>query len=418
MTESLAMAIRRALVLSVVLEAACGGSHAGGGTGGNGGGGSGGGGASGGSGGGGSGGTSGGGASGTGGPDASSDGKSGAGGGSGADGATSDAGAGEQPPSCAPGGPGLGNCGASHESCCTSLPVAGGAYARTYDFSADGSADASPDAGAGAGTDPATVTDFRLDKYDVTVGRFRQFVSAVSSADGGVGWRPPPGTGKHAHLNGGLGLSDVGAPADAGVTHEPGWVATGDSNVVPTDANLSSCGANSTWTAAPGARENLPINCVTWWEAYAFCIWDGGFLPSESEWEYAAAGGSRQLPYPWGATDPGKANRYAIYDCDYPDGSGICASVSNIAPVGTATAGAGAWGQLDLAGNLGQWNLDWYAAYVSPCTDCARATKGSSRVLRGGAFGDAMSNLQPTYRTANDPALRNDFAGIRCARSP
>jgi sulfatase modifying factor 1 len=415
MNESLAKAVRRALVLAVVLQAACGGSHAGSGTGGHGGGGasgtSGGGGA--GTSGGGGAGTSGGGASGTGSPDASSDGK---GGGSGADGATSDAGASEVP-SCAPGGPGLGNCGASHESCCTSLLVAGGAYARTYDVSADGGADASAEAGTEAGTDPATVAGFRLDKYDVTVGRFRQFVSAVSPGDGGVGWRPAAGAGKHAHLNGGLGLLDVGAPADAGVTHEPGWVSADDGNIAPTNANLSSCGANSTWTAAAGAQENLPINCVTWWEAYAFCIWDGGFLPSEAEWEYAA-GGSRELPYPWGATDPGTMNRYAIYDCDYPDGTGICASASNIAPVGTATAGAGAFGQLDLVGNMWQWNLDWYAPYVSPCTDCVRATKGSSRVLRGGGFGDAASNLRPTYRNANDPTIRNDFDGIRCARGP
>ncbi len=51
--------------------------------------------------------------------------------------------------------------------------------------------------------DPASVSGFRLDKYQVTVGRFRQFVAASVA-----GWRPAAGSGKHAHLNGGQGLAE------------------------------------------------------------------------------------------------------------------------------------------------------------------------------------------------------------------
>jgi formylglycine-generating enzyme required for sulfatase activity len=123
-------------------------------------------------------------------------------------------------------------------------------------------------------------------------------------------------------------------------------------------------------------NENLPINCVNWYEAYAFCIWDGGFLPSEAEWEYAAAGGSEQREYPWGSAAPGTANQYAIYDCDYGSDAGGCpnpgvGSIANIAPVGTATLGAGLWGQLDLIGDLMVWTLDGRAPYVDPCSDCS-----------------------------------------------
>ena len=250
------------------------------------------------------------------------------------------------------------------------------------------------------------VNSFRLDKYLVTVARFRQFVN------GGAGHLPAVGTGKHAYLDGGQGLANNGA--DGG--HEPGWVATDNGDVAPTNANLT-CDPNATWTDTAGSQENLPINCVNWYEAYAFCIWDGGFLPSEAEWEYAAAGGSEQREYPWGSADPGLTDAYAIFLCDYPDGGGSCDTLANIAPVGTATLGAGLWGQLDMAGEVWEWSLDWYAPYAA-CVNCADATPGAARVVRGGQYDDLGLTLFPPYRNFFYPTARFDYIGFRCARAP
>jgi formylglycine-generating enzyme required for sulfatase activity len=310
------------------------------------------------------------------------------------------------PPSCrvADGGASGTGCGPTSESCCTSLQIPGGAYNRTYSNGGSG-----PTAEA----DPATVSGFRLDKYLVTVGRFRQFVTAWNA---GSGYTPPAGSGKHTHLNGGQGLPDSGSPGN----YETGWVPSDDSNITPTNDNLACDPMYATWTRNAGGQENLPMNCVNWYEAYAFCIWDGGFLPSEAEFEYASAGGRQEREYPWGSTAPGTANQYAIYNCNYPDGSASCSAVTNIAPVGTAVLGAGLWGQLDLVGDMSEWNLDWNAPYVNPCTDCAFLTGGSGRVNRGGYFeSSAATNLQSAFRNEGlYPTDRFQSFGLRCARTP
>ena len=256
------------------------------------------------------------------------------------------------PPSCQSSGPGLTDCGPNGESCCTSLKVQGGTFDRTYTNDGSGATDEA---------DPATISDFRLDKYLVTVGRFRQFVEAWN---GGSGYTPPAGSGKHNHLNGGKGLADSGDPG----SFETGWLTSDNDYITPTNQNLITCNDQfATWTMSPGTQEKLPMNCVNWYEAYAFCIWDGGFMPSETEFEYTSAGGSQQREYPWGTTDPGTANKYAIWNCNYGSDPGNCTDVTNIAPVGSATLGAGLWGQLDLVGNLLEWNLDYNAPYASPC---------------------------------------------------
>jgi formylglycine-generating enzyme required for sulfatase activity len=278
----------------------------------------------------------------------------------------------------------------------------GGTYDRTYTGGDDGGT---------VQADPATVSAFRLDKYEVTVGRFRQF---VNDWDGGAGYLPPAGSGKHTHLNEGMGLDN--SDSDAGATYETGWVAADDSDVAPTNIHLACESQFDTWTASTGDQENLPINCVNWYEAYAFCIWDGGFLPSEAEWEAAAAGESQQREYPWGAADPGTTNQYAIYDCYYASDSGAC--TGGAAPVGTPTLGAGLWGQLDLAGNVNEWALDSYAAFGSPCADCAYLTAGSFRVLRGGYFYNYASYLDPSVRSDDRPTVRSICIGFRCARTP
>lgn len=303
------------------------------------------------------------------------------------------------PASCWAGGPGVSACGPDSESCCTSYEVFGGnLYYRTYTSDSDGGADSL--------ADPASVSTFLLDKYDVTVGRFRPFVAAWNA-----GFRPNAGSGKHTHLNGGLGLVNAGPTGG----FEPGWLASDDANVAPAQM---SCGSATTWTSTATAQDSLPMNCVNWYEAYAFCIWDsGGFLPSDAELEYAAAGGLEQREYPWGSVLPGTNNAYAIYGCYFDPAS--CYTAAAIAPVGTAAFGAGLWGQNDLAGNVWQWDLDYGSVpYVDPCVDCAYLTPTNERVVRGGDFESGLSVLLSSSSDDAPPTDREVIYGFRCARSP
>jgi formylglycine-generating enzyme required for sulfatase activity len=333
------------------------------------------------------------------------------------------------PPSCATSGPGRSTCGENgDESCCSSLPVGGGRYFRSY---------TNTGSGAKGQADSATVSGFRLDKYEVTVARFREFVKYLENG----GMPPAAGSGKHAHLNAGKGLADS---AKSG-SFEPGWDAKWSSKI-PAGAGATAkwkallnkagsgggggCNLYGTWTDTPGKNELLPITCTSWYESYAFCIWDHGFLPSEAEWKYAAAGGDEQRAYPWGTAAPGSENEYAIYDCCYPDGkcsasSGrdTCTGVVNAAPVGFAAKGVGRYGQIDLVGNVWEWNLDRYANYVSPCEDCAYLTGASTnRVLPGAGFhtGESGTLLYSSNRSSvsyDAETYRGDYAvGVRCAR--
>src|SRR4029078_5664628 len=95
------------------------------------------------------------------------------------------------------------------------------------------------------------------------------------------------------------------------------------------------------------------------------------------------------------------------------------ATSTGLAPVGTAAMGAGRWGQLDLAGEIWEWNLDWKNTHVTPCTDCVSVPKASYRIFRGDNFGGSVNNLVPTVRGGDiAPEGRDSNFGFRCARAP
>jgi len=81
--------------------------------------------------------------------------------------------------------------------------------------------------------------------------------------------------------------------------------------------------------------------------------------------------------------------------------------------------GDGKWGHADLAGNVAEWTLDWYAAtYPTPCDGCANLTSATNRALRGGGFGTNELMLRGAARSSFAPTGRSIVIGLRCARAP
>lgn len=297
-------------------------------------------------------------------------------------------------PSCA----GMQGTECRNESCCTSLFVPGGRFAMGR--SEDGT-DRYP-GGYAVELPEHTVwlSPFWLDKYEVTVGRVRSYLASLKPNT-----YPEETSGANPHI------------ADSG------WQAAWNRLLLGKDELSTAlvCDSNyPSFTPAAGNSEQLPMNCLTWYEAFAFCIWDGGRLPTEAEWEFAAAGGAENHLYPWGEAAPTKV--LAAIDCWAGGSSGECAP-NDVKPVGNTPAGNGRWGHADLVGSMAEYVLDTYLTdfYSSPLAvrnNAASLGPSALRGLRGGNFLTTASESRIALRGGATPDSRWNGVGVRCARDP
>jgi formylglycine-generating enzyme len=152
-----------------------------------------------------------------------------------------------------------------------------------------------------------------------------------------------------------------------------------------------------------------PVVEVNWHGAQAYCEHYGYVLPTEAQWEYAAAGPDART-YPWG-------NVWAPEKCCNGVNRGPFGSTF---PVGSFPAGASWCGALDMAGNVQEWCADWYSETyyeVSPKLDPRGPANGGLKVCRGGSWYDYSSKyLRGAYRDEHVTGNHISTLGFRCAQ--
>ncbi len=167
------------------------------------------------------------------------------------------------------------------------------------------------------------------------------------------------------------------------------------------------------WEAVMGSNPsyfkgaNLPVVNVNWFDCQEFIrklneLTGKQFrLPTEAEWEYAARGGKRSYGV-----------KYAG-DNDI-DNVGWYSGNSNLTihPVGQKRPNE--LGLYDMTGNVMEWCQDWYGSYSSASqTNPQGPATGTSRVLRGGSWGDGSQYSHLSCRYDYDPDNRGGDSGLR-----
>ena len=161
---------------------------------------------------------------------------------------------------------------------------------------------------------------------------------------------------------------------------------------------------------ANGKGDDYPIYYVNWEDVQEFLsklnakTGKSYRLPTESEWEYASAGGQKSKGYLYSGSD--KPEDIAIY----------YGTVGGAYQIGTKNANE--LGIYDMSGNVWEWTGDWYGAYEDKQQiDPKGKDSGTERVTRGGTWINVAYGIRITARYKHDPSSTFKFLGFRVAHS-
>jgi formylglycine-generating enzyme required for sulfatase activity len=274
---------------------------------------------------------------------------------------------------------------------------------------------------SGGGHTTATFThDVIMDIHEITVGQFKAWVNAG---------KPTPNDGQSL---------DPGGPYAGAMFWQSAWNNDAASERYK-DTNCDEATAMMAGGSGPGQgtdfnyyptypstasnADQIPIVCVNWYQAIAYCFWDGQKrLATEAEYQYEITGRGIGRTYPWGDTpmptdcslaiwrgaDAGQLNEWN--GCGWPR------------PVGSAPGGKSIDGIEDMQGSVEEWIWNdennefpsqWPADYAGPSEDAGVFT----RTARSGSFYTDEPDMHGTIYDADQATSTFADLGIRCVKT-
>ena len=169
-------------------------------------------------------------------------------------------------------------------------------------------------------------------------------------------------------------------------------------------------------------RANHPVTHVSWNDAVAYATWAGGHLPTEAQWEYAARGGLRQMPFPWGRTPPTRRYRANIWRGVFPQENSAADGYVRTCPV--AAFRPNRFGFYNMVGNVWEWTADWFSRDYHAKSGIGRDPTGppfgEGKVLKGGSYlchKSYCARYRVSSRMGSAPDVTTAHVGFRVAYS-
>ena len=151
-----------------------------------------------------------------------------------------------------------------------------------------------------------------------------------------------------------------------------------------------------------------PVVSVSWWQAYIYCIWAGGRLPTEIEWEYSCRAGSTTSYYFGDKISYPKVNA-RVSDKD-------STLNRNRTVKATQAVTDHPFGLYHMHGNVCEWCWNTYDEKSYPNPSPGRNdydSIGTYKVAKGGSWGLPFRASRSAFRNRFFPNYRNNDLGFR-----